>query len=129
MQELGIPDATPLTYDTLPSKWQIPLSSVSILCNRNKPIICGRGGFGIVYRALVAREEAAIKIVKGGGAEENARLLHEIQILEICRSSHVVQFLGFSVSPNHLLLCMEYMAGGDLYHSIRESDEFQWHNR
>ena len=67
--------------------------------------------------------------VKGGRPSEQARLLHEILILEKCRSSHVVQFLGYAISDDGLLLCMEFLSGGTLYESLKREATYQWYNR
>ena len=129
-KELVVPASNPSTFVNLPRKWLIPSHNVHIVCLDDEPIVLGRGGFGIVYRARIrGSEEAAIKIVKGGGPEEQARLLHEITILDLCKSRHIVQFLGYSLAASDLLLCMEYMSRGTLYQSLQTCDEFQWHNR
>lgn len=130
MDDLDLPSmSSSVSFDSLPSKWQIPLSSIKLMCLNNKPIELGKGGCGVVYQALVRKDTAAIKIVTGGGEQEQARLLHEIMVHEQCKSVHVVQFLGYSISEDGLLLCMEYMPCGTLYHSLSKSDEFQWWNR
>ena len=46
-------------------------------------------------RARVRKADAAVKVVKGGGEREQARLLHEIKVLEQCHSPHIVQFYGY----------------------------------
>ena len=46
-------------------------------------------------RARVRKADAAVKVVKGGGEREQARLLHEIKVLEQCKSPHIVQFYGY----------------------------------
>lgn len=80
-------------------------------------------------RAKVWNGEAAIKMIKGGSAAEHARLLHEIKILESCRSTQIVQFLGYSITSDGLLLCMEFMPNGTLFSALGKSPEFQWYNR
>ena len=47
-------------------------------------------------RAKVRKSDAAVKVVKGGGEREQARLLHEIKVLEQCKSTHIVQFFGYA---------------------------------
>ena len=99
------------------------------VCLNNEPVVLGKGGWGLVLRAFVGQEEAAVKMVLGGSTLQNARLLHEISILEQCKSSHITRFLGYSVSNDGLLLLMEFMPGGNLAHSLKASTEFQWYNR
>ena len=129
MELLSLSDVGSGSFDSLPNSWKIPLSSVKILFNGSGPVILGQGGFGVVYHAIVRQEEAAIKVVKGGTARDQARLLHEITVLERCRTTHIVQFLGYSRTSTSLLLCMEYCQGGTLWASLRRCDEYQWWNR
>ena len=42
-------------------------------------------------QAVVRREEAAIKIARGGTDKEHAKLLHEVKILEQAKSAFIVQ--------------------------------------
>lgn len=55
----------------------------------------GRGSFGVVYRTRVRKADAAVKVVRGGDEREQARLLHEVKVLEQCNSAHIVQFYGY----------------------------------
>ena len=89
-----------------------------------------------VYLGVANWEVAAIKVVTGGGRSGQAKLLHEIEILERCRSQHIVQFFGYSMQRNQLLLIMAYMPGGTLYdalhnlaHPKRRSRTYQFYNR
>ena len=86
-----------------------------------------------VYLGVARGENAAIKLVFGGGRRGQARLLHEIEILERCRSTHIVQFLGYSMHRSQLLLIMAYLPGGTLYdslhHPVRRSKTYQFYNR
>lgn len=50
INDLDLPNMNPGNLDSLPSNWQIPLSSVSLLCYNSRPIELGAGGFGVVYR-------------------------------------------------------------------------------
>ena len=107
----------------------VPLERIKLVCTDDQLILLGRGGFGFVYRAIVRQEEAAVKLVTGASEQEKARFLHEIMMLERCRSTHIVQFLGYSVADSRLLLCMELMKGGSLWNALRQNDELQWYNR
>ena len=89
-----------------------------------------------MYLGVARGEVAAIKVVTGGGRSGQAKLLHEIEILEQCRSQHIVQFLGYSMQRNQLLLIMAYVPGGTLYdglhnlgHPQRRSRTYQYYNR
>lgn len=117
------------SLEGLPQDWQIPLTSIKIMCHGNRPFELGRGGFGSVLLGIIRAEKAAIKIVKGGDASSHARFLHEIKLLEKPKSAHIVQFFGYSIAPRGVLLCMEYLPGGTLYESLHRNGEFQWYNR
>ena len=86
-----------------------------------------RGGFGVVLWGRVHREEAAIKLIRGRSREKE--MLQEIAILERAKTNYVTRFLGYSVCPDGIMLCMEYMAGGTLYQALHINEEFQWRNR
>ena len=129
IEDISLSSTSASSFDSLPKHWFIPLDRVKLACRDNEPVVLGKGGFGIVYQAIVRQENAALKIVKGGTAKEQARLLHEIKVLEQCRSMHIVKFLGYSVADTTLILCMELLSGGSLYDALRQGDEFQWYNR
>ena len=46
-----------------------------------------------------------------GTRKEQARFLNEIKILERLKTSTITRFMGYSVTPEGLLLVMEYVAG------------------
>ena len=91
-----------------------------------------KGGMRLLMpkcRALARREQAAVKIMKGNSSNQQEQLLHEIKMMERCVSAHIVRFLGFSVLDAGLVLVMEYMPGGSLFHALGEGNEFQWYKR
>ena len=129
MNEIEVSESNSTSFDSLPETWLIPIRDIKLVAEDGKLKVLGKGAYGLVYQAVVRTENAAIKIVQGGSSAKQARLMHEIKVLERCKSCHIVQFLGYSISPEGLLLCMEYMNRGTLYHSLQDSDEFRWHNR
>ena len=50
IDNLDVPQSNPSSFRSLPEKWEIPLSSLEIVCWRGEPVELGRGGFGLVYR-------------------------------------------------------------------------------
>ena len=80
-------------------------------------------------RAIVRKEEAAVKILKAGLSCQQAQLLHEIKIMERCVSAYIVRFLGYSISDGLLILLMEFMPGGTLFKALEEGEAFRWYNR
>ena len=86
-----------------------------------------------VYLGVVRGEVVAIKVVNGRERKAQAKLLHEIKILEQCKSTHIVQVLGYSMQGSQLLLIMAYIPGGNLYdslhHPLQKTDTYQYYNR
>lgn len=50
IDNLDVPQNNPSSFRSLPTRWQIPLSSLEIVCCKGEPVELGRGGFGLVYR-------------------------------------------------------------------------------
>ena len=107
--------------------WEIGNDEMKLHCISGKPVELGRGGYGIVLWGTLYREDAAIKIIKG--VDQEQEMLREITMLARANTKYVVRFMGYRVSPDGILLAMEYMQGGDLYTALRHGDEFQWNNR
>lgn len=65
MDDVELPDGDNSTasFDNLPEQWKIPISNVKLMCIGDKAVVLGSGGCGIVFRGIVRREEAAIKMV------------------------------------------------------------------
>ena len=115
------------TIDSIPQNWEIKENGLKLHCIDGRPIELGRGGHGIVLYGQVHKDDAAVKIIKGSG--EEAEMLQEIMILERAKTKYVVRFLGYSLSPDGIVMAMEYAQGGNLYDALRDGEEFQWYNR
>ena len=50
ISSLHVLHENPMTFDDLPERWHVPLSSVQLLCDHGRPLELGAGGFGTVYR-------------------------------------------------------------------------------
>lgn len=65
--------------------------------------------------------------------EERVDILREVAILKECRDRHVVNFLGACVVDEQVMLVMEYMEAGDLWHAIRNTKKYveiiSWYKR
>ncbi|KAL4458215.1 hypothetical protein ABPG75_013080 [Micractinium tetrahymenae] len=81
-----------------------------------RPIILGAGGFGQVYKVLLAgHTQCAAKIVPWQGREHAQRFfLQEAAMLKRLRHPNVVGFQGICVTEQRGILLMDFCAGRDL---------------
>ena len=87
----------------------------------------GRGGQGVVYKALDAATGGAVAVKKvprpAGGREAAAGLLTEVEALQGCEHPNVVKYLGHYWDATHLWIVLEYCAGGSLSALLGLADE------
>jgi serine/threonine protein kinase len=76
----------------------------------------GRGGMGIVYRAIdLALDRAvAIKTLPGASPERAQRLRHEAKAMAAVTHQHLASIYGLEAWRGQPLLVCEYMTGGTL---------------
>jgi len=79
----------------------------------------GRGGMGVVYKAVqrVAEREVAVKLILGGaasGQENRERFQSEVQVLARLRHPNIVPVFEVGVEEDCPFFSMEYMPGGSL---------------
>lgn len=80
----------------------------------------GRGGQGVVYKAVDAATGGAVAVKKvprpagGRGGGPAAGLLAEVEALQGCEHPNVVRYLGHHWDATHLWIVLEYCAGGSL---------------
>ena len=117
----------PKGMESVPKEWELKDKQLKLHCIDGKPVELGRGGHGIVLWGQVHKEDAAIKIIKG--RDEENEMLQEIMILERAKTKYVVRFLGYSITPDGLVMAMEYAQNGNLYDALRNGDDFQWYKR
>ena len=84
---LTVPESNPTSFEGLPANWRVAEQHLRLVTVDDKLQLLGKGGFGYVYEAEVNKDEAAVKIVKGGSDKDKARLLHEIKLLESIKVS------------------------------------------
>lgn len=76
----------------------------------------GEGGYGVVYRGLLAKEDLdiAVKCFSRGSIEGEDDFLAELTIINRLRHKHLVKLLGWCHKNGKLLLVYEYMPNGSL---------------
>ncbi|KAK4411623.1 putative L-type lectin-domain containing receptor kinase S.5 [Sesamum angolense] len=76
----------------------------------------GQGGFGVVYRGLLAKEnmEIAVKWFSRESIKGQHDFLAELTIINRLRHKHLVKLLGWCHKNGKLLLVYEYMPNGSL---------------
>jgi len=96
-----------------------PSTAVRRLGNYDLLEELGRGGMGIVYKAMqrLAGRTVAVKLVLGGaasGADERRRFRSEVQSLARLRHPHIVPVYEVGEEDGCPYFSMEFMAGGSL---------------
>jgi len=74
----------------------------------------GVGSYGAVWRASWEGGIVAVKQCKLGNTTDTEMLLKEIRLLQMLRHPRLVPFLGCCDHQPHILMLVEYMAGGSL---------------
>lgn len=76
----------------------------------------GQGGFGVVYKGLLAKEnsEIAVKCFLRENIKGQDEFLAELTIINRLRHKHLVRLLGWSHKNGKLLLVYEFMPKGSL---------------
>ena len=129
LEEVGLPDDVPATLAGIAKEWSLKPTQIKLYCVDGKPIELGRGGFGVVFYARLDRQDAAIKVIFGGQRDAQAELMREVTVLARVVSDYVVRFLGYTVCGGGMIMAMEFMEGGSLYHALQSCDDFRWNNR
>jgi len=85
----------------------------------------GRGGMGVVYRALDTRlqREVALKVLRATSAEETARLEREARAAATLNHSGIVTVYDFQPGFGGHFIVMEYVPGEPLDQLIRSDRE------
>ncbi|XP_057824300.2 L-type lectin-domain containing receptor kinase IX.1 [Cryptomeria japonica] len=106
------------------------VSSTSNFSEENR---LGRGGFGDVYKGILARsnEIVAVKRVSAGSKQGKKEYLAEISTITRIRHRNLVQLLGWCHEKGQLLLVYEYMPNGSLDNFLfgKRRGELEWSRR
>eukprot|EP00897_Mesotaenium_endlicherianum_P001612 jgi/Mesen1/1479/ME000132S00424 len=81
----------------------------------NNATCIGVGGYGRVYRGMLATGEAvAVKCAGEGSKQGTAEFRNEIELLSRVHHKNLVSLLGFSNDHGEQILVYPYMAGGNI---------------
>ncbi|OMO89240.1 hypothetical protein COLO4_19841 [Corchorus olitorius] len=77
--------------------------------------VIGNGGFGVVYKGILADGTvAAIKRLQRDGKQGERAFRMEVDLLSRLNSPYLVELLGYCADQHHRLLIFEYMPNGTL---------------
>lgn len=94
----------------------------------------GEGGFGGVYKGLIAESETkteiAVKRVSRGSRQGKKEYIAEVKIISRLRHRNLVQLFGWCHAKGEFLLVYEFMPNGSLdYHLFRGQTMLNWQIR
>lgn len=99
----------------------------------NKKALLGKGGFGRVYKGVLAisKQTIAIKRVSPESKQGMKEFMAEITILGHLRHRNLVQLIGYCRHRQELLLVYDYMPNGslDTYLHNRDKPTLDWAQR
>ncbi|KAK7851930.1 mitogen-activated protein kinase kinase kinase kinase 5 [Quercus suber] len=101
-------------------------SSILILQLRSGYDVCGKGSYGVVYKARDIRtlELVAVKVISlSEGDEGYDEICGEIETLQRCSHPNVVRYLGSYQGEEYLWIVMEYCGGGSVVDLMNVTEE------
>ncbi len=89
--------------------------------------LLGSGGFGEVYHGTWRHNDIAIKklLLKNITPESAQEFETESQIMARLRSPNIVQFYGYSITPERCIV-MEYCSNGSLFSVLHSNQSLEW---
>lgn len=85
----------------------------------SKKNLLGEGGFGCVYKGVLAdRREVAVKQLKAGGGQGEREFRAEVEIISRIHHRHLVSLVGYCIFEHQRLLVYEYVPNDTLYHHL-----------
>ncbi|MFS8011046.1 putative protein kinase RLK-Pelle-PERK-1 family [Helianthus anomalus] len=81
--------------------------------------LLGEGGFGCVYKGLLADgREVAVKQLKIGGSQGEREFRAEVEIISRVHHRHLVSLVGYCISEHQRLLVYQYVPNDTLHYHL-----------
>ncbi|XP_024986901.1 proline-rich receptor-like protein kinase PERK8 isoform X2 [Cynara cardunculus var. scolymus] len=81
--------------------------------------LLGEGGFGCVYKGLLADgREVAVKQLKIGGSQGEREFKAEVEIISRVHHRHLVSLVGYCISDHQRLLVYQYVPNDTLHYHL-----------
>ena len=85
----------------------------------SKQNLLGEGGFGCVYKGVLADgRDVAVKQLKIGGGQGEREFRAEVEIISRIHHRHLVSLVGYCISERQRLLVYEFVANDTLHHHL-----------
>ncbi|XP_062166807.1 probable L-type lectin-domain containing receptor kinase S.5 [Alnus glutinosa] len=99
--------------------------------NFNPKSKLGKGGFGTVYKGLLANKEVAVKRVSKDSRQGKQEFIAEVTTIGSLRHKNLVKLIGWCYEKRELLIVYEYMPNSSLDKFIFGSEEatLSWERR
>ena len=77
--------------------------------------LIGEGSYGGVFKTVYKEGVVAVKMYKNSLTEEDLEQFHEeVDIYKKIRNEYIIQFIGFSDVPGHVMMVLEYAEFGSV---------------
>ncbi|KAK1410231.1 hypothetical protein QVD17_36766 [Tagetes erecta] len=81
--------------------------------------LLGEGGFGCVYKGLLADgREVAVKQLKIGGSQGEREFRAEVEIISRVHHRHLVSLVGYCIADHQRLLVYQYVPNNTLHYHL-----------
>ncbi|XP_051118958.1 proline-rich receptor-like protein kinase PERK8 [Andrographis paniculata] len=94
--------------------------------------LLGEGGFGCVYKGILADERiVAVKQLKAGGGQGEREFRAEVEIISRIHHRHLVSLVGYCISENQRLLVYDYVPNNTLHYHLHDEGKpaMDWPSR
>ncbi|GLJ45700.1 hypothetical protein SUGI_0961820 [Cryptomeria japonica] len=78
----------------------------------------GKGGYGPVYIGWLQDKEVAVKVLSDKSHHGPKEFSTEVDMLSRVHHKSLVEFIGYCIEEENMILIYEFMSNGDLRHSI-----------